>query len=195
MFSLETKRVIIAILSFFLLAALLIVGYIEGKKQIPGTKAAIVISDENKKCVECHSQQSNAPTAVQQWKESEHAIKGVGCLECHQAEADEIDAFEHYTHTIATIVSPKDCSRCHKKEFAEFQRSHHAQGGKILGSLDNVLAEVVEGSMMHGNAAAVSGCKQCHGSIVEFVRDDQGNVMKDRNGIVMIDPETWPNTG
>ncbi|NIR47864.1 hydroxylamine oxidoreductase [candidate division KSB1 bacterium] len=196
MLSLETKRIIIAALSFFLLAALLIVGYIEGKKQIPGTEPAIVISDENKKCVECHSQQSNARTAVQQWKDSQHAIKGVGCLECHQAESGDIDAFEHYTHTIATIVSPKDCSRCHKKEFAEFQRSHHAQGGKILGSLDNVLAEIVEGHPdMFGNAVAVSGCKQCHGSVVEFIRDEEGNVKKDRNGIVMIDPETWPNTG
>jgi hypothetical protein len=195
MISLDTKRIIIAGLSFFLLAALLIVGYIEGKKQIPGAKPAIVVSDENKKCIECHSQQSNATTLVAQWKESQHAIKGVGCLECHGAEAGDIDAFDHYKHTIATIVSPKDCSRCHKKEFAEFQRSHHAQGGKILGSLDNVLAEVVAGSVMHGNPVAVSGCKQCHGSVVNFVRDENGNVMKDRNGIVMIDPETWPNTG
>lgn len=196
MLSLETKRVVIGMLSFFLLFALLIVGYIEGKKHIPGTKPAIVISDDNSKCVECHSQQSNAPTAVAQWKESQHAIKGVGCIECHKAEADDIDAFEHYTYTIATIVSPKDCSRCHKREFAEFQRSHHAQAGKILGSLDNVLAEVVEGhTMMDGNAVAVSGCMQCHGSVVDFIRDEDGKVMKDRNGITMIDPETWPNTG
>jgi len=195
MLSLETKRVIIAVLSFFLLSALLIVGYIEGKKHIPGSKASIIVSEENEKCVECHSQQSNARTAVQQWQESEHAIKGVGCIECHGAEKDDIDAFEHYQSTIATIVSPKDCSRCHKKEFAEFQRSHHAQAGKILGSLDNVLAEIVEGSMEHNNAVAVSGCKQCHGSVVDFIRDDAGDIKKDRNGIPMIDPETWPNTG
>jgi hypothetical protein len=193
--SIEAKRIIIAVLSFFLLCALLIVGYIEGKKQVPGTKPKIVISDDNKKCIDCHSQNSNARTAVAQWKESQHAIKGVGCLECHQANPSDIDAFDHYTATIATIVSPKDCSRCHKKEFTEFQRSHHAQGGKILGSLDNVLAEVVEGSMMHGNAVAVSGCKQCHGSEVKFLRNEDGSVKKDRNGIVMIDPETWPNTG
>jgi hypothetical protein len=195
MLSLETKRVIIAVLSFFLLCALLIVGFIEGRKHIPGTKPQIVISKENEKCVECHAQQSNATTAVAQWKESVHAIKGVGCLECHQAAENDVDAFQHYQSTIATIVSPKDCSRCHKKEFAEFQKSHHAQGGKILGSLDNVLAEIVEGSMMHGNPVAVSGCKQCHGSVVDFVRDDAGKVLKDRNGIPMIDPETWPNTG
>ncbi len=52
MLPLETKRVIIAVLSFFLLAALLIVGYIEGKKHIPGSKAAIVISAENEKCAQ-----------------------------------------------------------------------------------------------------------------------------------------------
>jgi hydroxylamine dehydrogenase len=28
----------------------------------------------------------------------------------------------------------------------EFVGSHHAKGGRILGSLDNVLAEVVEGN-------------------------------------------------
>lgn len=193
--SLEAKRVIIAVLSFFLLCALLIVGYIEGKKQIPGTKPKIVISDENKKCIDCHAENSNAATAVAQWKESQHAIKGVSCLECHRAKASDIDAYEHYTETIATVVSPKDCSHCHRKEFDEFQRSHHAQGGRILGSLDNVLAEIVEGSMVHGNAVAVSGCKQCHGSIIQVLRDENGSVKKDRNGIVMIDPETWPNTG
>lgn len=195
MLSLDTKRRIIAVLSFFFLAALLIVGYIEAKRSIPGQKPKIVISDDNKKCIECHSQPGNATTLVQQWKDSYHARLGVGCLECHSAEQGDIDAFDHYTYSIATIVSPKDCSRCHKKQFEEFQRSHHAQGGKILGSLDNVLAEVVAGSVHMGNPVAVSGCKQCHGSVVSFLKNEDGSVKKDRNGIAMIDPETWPNTG
>ncbi len=195
MLSLDTKRRIIAVLSFFFLAALLIVGYIEAKRSIPGQKPKIVISDDNKKCIECHAQPGNATTLVQQWKDSYHARLGVGCLECHSAEQGDIDAFDHYTYSIATIVSPKDCSRCHKKQFEEFQRSHHAQGGKILGSLDNVLAEVVAGSVHMGNPVAVSGCKQCHGSVVSFLKNEDGSVKKDRNGIAMIDPETWPNTG
>ena len=195
MLSLDTKRRIIAVLSFFFLAALLIVGYIEAKRTLPGQKPKIVISDDNKKCIECHSQPGNATTLVAQWKDSYHARLGVGCLECHSAEKGDIDAFDHYTYSIATIVSPKDCSRCHKKQFEEFQRSHHAQGGKILGSLDNVLAEVVAGSVHMGNPVAVSGCKQCHGSVVSFLKNEDGSVKKDRNGIAMIDPETWPNTG
>lgn len=195
MLSLNTKRIIIATMSFFLLLALLIVGWIESERHIPGSKAAISVSDENEKCIECHLEPTNASTAAAQWMESEHAIKGVGCLECHKADEGDPDSYEHYKQVIATVVTPKDCSKCHKEEFDQFQHSHHSQAGKILGSLDNVLAEVVEGSMAHGNAAAVSGCKQCHGSVVSFVRDDEGNIKKDRNGIVMIDPETWPNTG
>ena len=97
----------------------------------------------------------------------------------------------HYGERISTIVSPKDCSTCHSKEVSEFEASHHAQGGKILGSLDNVLAEVVEGTRalktpafpMGVSAAAVNGCWQCHGSEVKVL--DEGK----------LDPATWPNTG
>ena len=54
------------------------------------------------------------------------------------------------------ILTPRDCSRCHAKEYAEFESSHHAKAGDILASLDNVLAERAAG--MPGNIAdAVSG--------------------------------------
>jgi hypothetical protein len=55
-------------------------------------------------------------------------------------EKGDPDAFEHNGFLIATIVSPKDCSRCHEREYREFESSHHADAAKILGSLDNVLA-------------------------------------------------------
>ena len=44
------------------------------------------------------------------------------------------------------IALPKDCARCHTKEGEEFAHSHHSKGARILGSLDHVLAEVVEGN-------------------------------------------------
>jgi hypothetical protein len=68
----------------------------------------------------------------------------------------------------------------------------------IMGSLDNVLAEVVEGhvSFMDGsNPAAASGCWQCHGSRVEFKKDENGNPIYSDMGILLLDPKTWPNTG
>jgi len=121
------------------------------------------MSEATKECIKCH--QAEDPGIYQQWGESRHFRANVGCYECHRAAKDEADAFEHFGQSIATIVSPKDCSQCHSREVAEFTASHHSKGARILGSLDNRLAEVVEGNSAfktegfpHGNsAAAVSG--------------------------------------
>ncbi len=147
------------------------------------------MSQKSKDCIECHKKES--PSLYQQWGESKHYRGNVGCYECHAAQKGDKDGYIHYDVLIATIVSPKDCSRCHEKEVKEFLGSHHAQAGQILGSLDNVLAEVVEGN--HGlvtpgfengvSAAAVNGCWQCHGSDVKVLADGK------------LDPATWPNTG
>ena len=147
------------------------------------------MSRETAACVECHKLE-NAPI-YQQWGDGKHYRANVGCYECHAAQEDESDAFQHEGQWIATIVSPKDCTRCHAKEGAEFAHSHHSKGGRILGSLDNALAEVVEGNQglatpayPKGNsAAAVSGCWQCHGGEVKVLPGGK------------LDPATWPNTG
>ncbi len=102
------------------------------------------MSPETKACVDCHKVENAG--IYQQWGNSKHYRANVGCFECHMAEEGEPDAFKHEGQWIATIVSPKDCSRCHVQEGEEFAHSHHSKGGRILGSLDNVLAEVVEGN-------------------------------------------------
>ncbi|MBM3326533.1 MAG: hydroxylamine oxidoreductase [Calditrichaeota bacterium] len=135
-----------------------------------------VLSDESQACIECH--RATTYGIYQQWGYSKHYGGNVGCYECHKAEKTDIDAFDHNGCLISIIVSPNDCGRCHKREVQEFTHSHHARAGEILGSLDNFLGEVVE-----GRAAAVSGCKQCHGAEVKVV------------GPGKLDPETWPNTG
>lgn len=147
------------------------------------------MSEASKECIECHKELNYA--LYQMWGASKHYRGNVGCYECHAAEKSDADAFLHYGRTIATIVSPKDCSRCHPKEVSEFISSHHAKAARILGSLDNVLAEVVEGNrglitpaFPEGNsAAAVTGCWQCHGSQVKVLANGK------------LDPATWPNTG
>ena len=144
---------------------------------------------ESKVCASCHKMES--PSVYEQWGSSKHFRANVGCFECHHANEDDADAFEHYGKFISTIVSPRDCARCHEHEVEEFNQSHHAKGGRILGSLDNTLAEVVEGNSAfvtpgfpHGNsAAAVNGCWQCHGSEVKVLPNGR------------LDPATWPNTG
>jgi hydroxylamine dehydrogenase len=147
------------------------------------------MSAETKACVECHKSQNAG--IYQQWGASKHYRANVGCYECHAAQKGEADAYKHEGVWIATIVTPKDCARCHSKESEEFAHSHHSKAARILGSLDNTLAEVVEGNrgmitpaFPHGaSAAAVSGCWQCHGSEIKVLPGGK------------LDPATWPNTG
>jgi len=147
------------------------------------------LSKITQECIACHKKESGA--LYQQWGESKHYRANIGCYECHAAKENDPDAFRHYDQTIAVIVSPRDCARCHSREVAEFDGSHHARAARILGSLDNVLADVVEGNRgMHTggfpegvSAAAVSGCWQCHGTEVKVLPDKK------------LDPATWPNTG
>lgn len=147
------------------------------------------MSPQSKVCIECHKRES--PALYQQWGSSKHYRGNVGCYECHIALPSDADAFDHYGQIISTIVTPKDCGRCHESEVTEFNASHHAKAGRILGSLDNVLAEIVEGnkgfktpSFTNGvSAAAVNGCWQCHGAEVKIGANHRP------------DPATWPNTG
>ncbi len=147
------------------------------------------ISDISIECIDCH--RVDNPGLYEQWGDSRHYRANIGCYECHAADETDPDAFLHYDRTIAIIVSPADCARCHAVEVAQFAASHHSKAGRILGSLDTVLAEVVEGNRglvtegfpMGVSAAAVSGCWQCHGSEVKVLPDGK------------LDPATWPNTG
>ncbi|MCP4217302.1 MAG: hydroxylamine oxidoreductase [bacterium] len=157
------------------------------------------ISSKSKQCIECHKTTNGS--IYQEWGESKHHGANIGCYECHKAEKMAPGAFRHDVKDasgkmikgeyIKIIVSPKDCARCHEKEVKEFAGSHHSKAGRIMGSLDNLLAEVVEGNSDYksegfpeGNsAAAVNGCWQCHGSQVKVLKNGK------------LDPATWPNTG
>lgn len=168
--------------SIIILCVILAIGI--STPQIPAQ-----LSEESKECMQCHKEVN--VSLYQQWGSSKHYGANVGCYECHRAEISDVDAFEHEDYYISTIVSPLDCARCHETEVDEFLNSHHSKAGRIMGSLDNVLAEVVEGNSKfitegfpHGNsAAAVNGCWQCHGSQVKVLEDGR------------LDPATWPNTG
>ena len=150
------------------------------------------LSEETDSCLECHREDN--PGLYQQWGAGKHFGANVGCYECHKAEEGDPDVLrdeDHEDFVIATIVSPQDCAQCHPTEVEEFVNSHHAKAGRIMGSLDNLLAEVIEGN--NGmvtplfpagiSAAAVNGCWQCHGSVVRVNEDGT------------LDPATWPNTG
>lgn len=127
-------------------------------------------------CVSCHEKASAGLT--QQWHGSAHQKAGVNCMDCHQAERTEPDAREHEGQVISAVVSPKDCGRCHTKEFEEQQGSVHAEAHSLIEGRVPALAHNFTGAAMQA-----AGCDQCHGSRVK-VRGDG-----------TLDPATWPNSG
>ncbi|MEN8180001.1 MAG: multiheme c-type cytochrome [Pseudomonadota bacterium] len=132
--------------------------------------------EEGKECISCHKKASAGLT--HEWESSAHANAGVNCLDCHLADEVENDAIEHEGNIIATIVSPKDCGRCHTKEFKETEGSVHSKALSLIKNRMPALADNLSGREM-----IAAGCAQCHGSQVE-VRGDG-----------TLTPETWPNTG
>jgi hypothetical protein len=129
-------------------------------------------------CMTCHKEQS--PGLYRQWYDSQHAVHNVTCLKCHIADRGDDDAYEHYGATIATLVTPQDCGKCHKKEAAEVAGSYHATAGQILDSADAYLAHVTA-----GNPVAILGCESCHGAKVKI----------DRNSPNRLARNSWPNSG
>ncbi len=191
--TLDQKRWVIGGLGLLFLLSLVAVQWLEVSRrrhEAGDARAAVVTPAASRQCVDCHTQVSTG--IVEHWTGSTHAEKGVACVDCHKAEAKDADVFSHYGQPIATIVTPRDCARCHPAESAEFSASHHAKAGNILASLDNFLAETVEGSRVafsphsptpgkavtavNGLAPANSGCQQCHGSLVAFQANDGGLV-------------------
>ena len=177
------RRACLAVFSLLAAAAVLAAPDLSKTKKESGE-----LSPESKPCVACH--ESKTPGIVAQWRGSKHAAQSVGCWECHGADAKTPGAFTHEGATIVTAVTPKACEPCHAEIVAESEHSHHAQAAQFIGSLDNVLGEVVEGRL-----AAVNGCRQCHGSIVAIAKNADGSVKRSATGALVLDPATWPNSG
>ena len=55
---------------------------------------ALAQEDASGSCMTCHREKS--PGLYNQWYTSKHAEAGVTCLECHQADESDADAFQHY---------------------------------------------------------------------------------------------------
>ncbi len=203
--TLNQKRFIIAALALLFLLSLVLVQWMEISRrrvELGVVEHHVAVPASSRACVDCHGE--TTPGILEHWQGSQHAISGVACFECHEAQAGDVDGFDHYGNHIAAIVTPRDCGRCHGEVAAEFQGSHHAKAGDILNSLDNFLAETVEGSrvpfsphsptpgkavqVVDGLASAASGCQQCHGSKVAFQSVDGGRLdvtdfLPDENGL------------
>jgi hypothetical protein len=131
---------------------------------------------EGEACISCHKKSSAGLT--HQWQTSAHADAGVNCMDCHHADEADSDAIEHEGEVIATIVSPKDCGRCHTKEYKESAGSVHS---KALSLIKNRLPKL--GENLTARELKAAGCADCHGTVVTV------------RGNGTLSPESWPNTG
>ena len=76
-------------------------------------------ADTDERCIQCHTEEAGA--SVRQWRQSAHAAKGVGCVDCHGGEHDPI-------HRGEAPVLLEACGRCHQAALAQHRRSRHGQG-------------------------------------------------------------------
>ena len=146
--TLETKRIVIASLGGLFLLSLVFVQWMETarKAEEAGLREAHVsVPAASQECVDCHAEEN--PGIVTHWTGSTHAEtrRGVPWSATRPWRASPT-ASSTTASRIATVVTPRDCARCHDAEEAEFAQSHHAAAGNILASLDNFLAETVEGA-------------------------------------------------
>ena len=137
---------------------------------------------------------NNAAGVFADWAKSRHANANITCLDCHLVQPGDQDiAQDHakyygrsdlpwgeakYKMDIASIVTPKDCSRCHPDEATQYSKSKHANTIEIMWKLDPWL-----NNGMNSDNERKTGCFNCHGTVIAM----------DENG--KIDPNTWPNAG
>ena len=128
------------------------------------------------KCAECHSRETAA--IVQEFGRSQHARKGVTCLDCHTPQEGQ-EAFDHRGFRLSKKLTAKNCSSCHRTEYEQFARSRHA--GPAWAAVDGIKGfseeQIAQGERWHpgwikrpsnpltsleGSAATVRGCQSCH---------------------------------
>lgn len=143
-------------------------------------------------CLKCH--QTETPGMFADWARSRHANAGITCLDCHMAkEADGDVAAEHYKQyersdnvwgaakyrvPVASVVTPKDCSRCHPDEAKQYSVSKHANTLEIIWKIDPWL-----NFGLNSEVERTTGCLKCHGTVLKKGPDGK------------LEPATWPNVG
>ncbi len=137
------------------------------------------VSEEAQACIECHAGINEG--IVADWSASRHAHVNITCLDCHKAGPADADISKEHLKIdktpVSVIVSPKDCSRCHPIEAAQYAKSKHANTLELIWKIDPWLNDG-----MNSSIERQTGCYHCHGSIVKV-----------ENG--KFETDKWPNVG
>jgi len=176
----------------FLAASVLVVTAQPNFAKVKEYRIERSVPPEAQACIACH--QVTTPGIFADWAKSRHANANITCLDCHLVQPGDQDiAQDHekyysrsdlpwgeskYKMSIASIVTPKDCSRCHPDEATQYSKSKHANTIEIMWKLDPWLNKG-----MNSDNERKTGCFNCHGTVIAI----------DENG--KIDPGTWPNAG
>jgi len=170
------RSVFIAItVSFALILAAFLVNRARPKVETEQPRSELVRASG--KCAECHARTQYS--IVHEYEMSKHAIKGVSCLECHQAAPGQ-DKKEHHGFTITSArLTAGNCRSCHEQIYQQFLRSRHAApswaaiyGEKGLTPEQVNFSETYQPGgtrrpphpfvQLEGASAMTSGCEQCH---------------------------------
>lgn len=189
------------------------------------------LSPQSAGCLGCH--ESATPGIVADWRASRHsrvspkealakpalerrisaeppeALMGtaVGCYECHGLNTtSHRDSFDHFGFRIMVVVSPSDCSTCHKAEAEQYAGSKKAHA---VGNLrDNPLYFKLVRSIIGVQHASPKGieareptdqtmqdtCFSCHGTEVKAIGTKLINT-PDFGPVEVPHLTNWPNQG
>ncbi len=153
--SIRGQQWLIGIFSVLLITILVIVAGIEMKKTRE-YKPEIDINKTAAQCITCHEKKDIAVNQITAWEESEHAVQGIGCYDCHKADEGDFDAqlCPESDVLIARHPTPKDCAECHEEQVAEFANSKHAHQFWLFANADRAVFE--------NPISTRHGCEQCH---------------------------------
>ena len=169
------RAVFIAItLATGLMVAAFLVNSRRPRVEVDQPSAALVRASG--KCAECH--RNLQYSIVHEFELSEHAKKGITCLDCHQVAMGQ-SGTNHNGFVINTRVTPANCRTCHEAIYEQFLRSRHAAASwaAVAGDKDFTPEQVAFAEQfqpgavkrpphpltkLEGSAASQSGCLSCH---------------------------------
>jgi hydroxylamine dehydrogenase len=128
------------------------------------------------KCAECHRQETSA--VVHQFELSQHAAKGITCLDCHHPVNGQ-PGMDHRGFVISKHLTAANCAECHKTQYDQYLRSRHAAPAwaAVSGPSDFSPEQIAAAEKFHpgavkraanalaqheGPAAITKGCVKCH---------------------------------
>jgi len=130
----------------------------------------------------------------------------VGCAECHTMNSEKHkDTFEHNGFNVHIIVTPSDCSTCHRVEVQQYGKNlmSHAYGNLVNNPVYRTLADEVNG-MKSFEAMKITfkppdvetnldSCLYCHGSEVKVKGKKSRKTSMGEMEFPVL--SGWPNQG